>query len=428
MTEHQLFLFLLEVAVLFLAARIGGEIAARIGIPLHVGELVVGMLLGPSLLGWVWPGGFEALFPSDPLQRSLLEIFSWTGIIFLVLLGGLETNLGVLRRARRAVLGGWIGGFGLPLVAGFALGMFFPPTLIPPTIERPVFALFLATAMSISAIPVIARILMDLNLYRTRVGMIILSTAIADDTIGWIVLSVVAGLATGGLESWAVVRTVALTVGFVLVAFTVGRKFVRKAMRFTRRLRAPYADLAMMMLLIFGAGALTQAIGVHLVLGAFVAAILIGRLRRLDPRTHEAIRRVGMGFFVPFFFAYTGIKVDLTTLQGSGLVFALLAVVVACLGKVIGGGVGTRLGGLPFWEAAAVGFGLNARGAMELVIAAIGLSLGVLNEPSYAIIVLIAVITTVMAAPTLKFCIERAGPEAVREPEASRGTKAEVTP
>ena len=428
MTEHQLFLFLLEVSILFLAARIGGEIAARIGIPLHVGELVVGMLLGPSLLGWLWPGGFEALFPSDPLQRSLLEIFSWTGIIFLVLLAGLETRLGILRQARRAVLGGWIGGFGLPLVAGFALGMLFPPTLIPPTIERPVFALFLATAMSISAIPVIARILMDLNLYRTRVGMIILSTAIADDTIGWIVLSVVAGLATGGLETWAVVRTLALTFGFVAISLTVGRPAVRKIMGLSRRLRAPYADLALMMLLLLAAGAVTQAIGVHMVLGAFVAAILIGRYRRLDPATHESVRRVGMGFFVPFFFAYTGSRVDLTTLRGSALAFAAVAVGVACLGKILGRGIGTRLGGLPFWEAAAVGFGSNARGAMELVIAAIGLSIGVLNGASYAIIVLIAIITTVMAAPTLKFCMDRAGPEAAREPEPIRGGRAEITP
>jgi Kef-type K+ transport system membrane component KefB len=124
-----------------------------------------------------------------------------------------------------------------------------------------------------------------------------------------------------------------------------------------------------------------------------------------------------MGFFVPFFFAYTGIKVDLTTLRGSTLVFTVLAVLVACLTKIIGGGVGARLGGLPRWEAAAVGFGLNARGAMELVIAAIGLSIGVLTEATYAMIVLVAVLTTVMAAPLLKFCVRRAGPEALETSE-----------
>ena len=185
MSEHQLFLFLVEVAVLFLAARLGGEMAARIGIPLHVGEAGFGIMLGPSLLGWIAPNAFDALFPAEPTQRALLEVFSWTGVMMLVLIGGLEARLGILARARAAVIGSWIGGFTLPFAAGFALGMVFPDALLPTAVGRPVFALFLATAMSISAIPVIARILMDLDLFRTRTGSVIIAAAVADDTIGW---------------------------------------------------------------------------------------------------------------------------------------------------------------------------------------------------------------------------------------------------
>jgi Kef-type K+ transport system membrane component KefB len=132
-----------------------------------------------------------------------------------------------------------------------------------------------------------------------------------------------------------------------------------------------------------------------------------------------------MGFFVPFFFAYTGVKVDLTALSGSAVVFTVLAVLVACLGKILGGGLGARLGGLPRWEALAVGFGLNARGAMELVIAAIGLSIGILNDASYAIIVLIALLTTLMAGPSLRWCVARAGPQAL-EPAPGAADPAEV--
>ena len=416
MTDHQLFLFLAEVSVLFFAARIGSELAVRLGIPLHVGELVMGLILGPSLLGWVWPGAFHALFPKEALQRSLLDIFSWTGIILLVLIGGLETRLGILRKAGGAVIGGWIGGFGLPFIGGFALGMTFPRALVPSTIDQPLFALFLATAMSISAIPVIARILMDLDLYKTRIRMIILSTAVADDTIGWIVLAVVAGLASHNLDGGSIVRTLLLTAGFLVVAFTVGRPFVRACVHFARRrMRAPSAEIAMMLFLDFAAGALTQAVGVHLVLGAFVVAVLLGRIRGIERDAIAGVRQLGMGFFVPFFFVYTGLKVDLTTLHGNAVVFTLIAVLVACLGKVIGGSVGSRLGGLPTWEAVAVGFGLNARGAMELVIAAVGLSIGVLNDASYAIIVLIAVLTTVMTAPLLKVIVRRVDPAAFRE-------------
>jgi Kef-type K+ transport system membrane component KefB len=376
----------------------------------------MGLLIGPSFLGWIRPAAFHSLFPKEVLQRSLLDILSWTGIIFLVLIGGLETRLGILRRVRKSVVGGWIGGFGLPFVGGFALGMAFPRSLMPDTISQPLFALFLATAMSISAVPVIARILMDLDLYKTRMGMVMLSTAIADDTIGWIVLAIVAGLAAGHLAAGDVLRTLLFTAGFLVVSFTLGRRFVRACVHFARRrMKAPYAEVAMMLLLVFAAGTLTQAIGVHLVLGAFVAAILLGRIRGIDPDAIKGLRQVGMGFFVPFFFAYTGLKVDLTTLHGNALAFTFLAVTVACLGKVIGGSIGARVGGLPAWEALGVGFGLNARGAMELVIAAVGLSIGLLNEASYAIIVLIAVLTTVMAAPLLKLCVRRVDPSVFEE-------------
>ena len=432
MTDDQLLRFLVELTVLFLAARIGGEVAARLRLPLHVGELLMGIALGPSLLGWLWPGAFDALFPADAATRSLLDVVSWTGVIMLALLAGLETRLGILRTAGRAVLGGWIGGFGLPFAAGLALGTAAPASLVPPGVDRPVFALFLATAMSISAIPVIARILMDLKLYRTRLGMVILSTAIADDTVGWIVLAVVAGLARGALELGPILRTVLLTAAFIVGAFTLGRMLVGRAIRASRRLRVPFGELSAMLMIVFALAALTQWIGVHLVLGAFVAAILIGREPDLDPDSVTAVRHLGMGLFIPFFFAYTGIKVDLTTLHGSALGFAAAAVVVACVSKIVGGWAGTRLGGLPHWEALAVGFGLNARGAMELVIAAIGLSIGVLSEPMYATIVLIAVLTTVMAAPMLQFCVRRAGVdqegpvpaglEAAEAPAAEPGT------
>jgi Kef-type K+ transport system membrane component KefB len=418
MTESQLLTFMIDVTLLFLVARLGGEIAARLKIPLHVGELLMGIAIGPSLLGWLWPAAFEAVFPTDPLSRSLLDSFSWIGIIFLVLIGGLETRLGILRKARGAVIGAWVGGFGFPFVGGFALGMLFPPSLVPDAVSRPVFALFLATALSISAIPVIARILMDLNLFKTRMGMIIISTAIADDTIGWIVLSITAGLATGGLASGGVVRTVLLTVGFVALAFTVGKFAVRKAMMFSaQKLKMPHPQVSMMLLLVFAFGAVTQAIGVHLVLGAFVAAILIGRFRRIDPTAIAGLRQVGMGFFVPIFFAYTGIKVDLTTLRGSAITFTILAVLVACFTKIVGGSLGARAGGLPKWESLGVGVGLNARGAMELVIAAIGLSIGILVEATYAMIVLIAVLTTVMTAPLLRYCVMRAGFEGFAPPD-----------
>jgi K+:H+ antiporter len=412
-TDHQLFLFLAEVAVLVVAARVGGELAVRLGIAQVVGELAVGICLGPSLFGKLWPGGFGALFPADPIQRGFLDILSWVGVIFLVLLAGFETRLGIVRKAGRAVISGWLGGFFLPFAMGFGLGLLVPSRLIGLGISRPVFALFVGTAMSISAIPVIARILMDMNLLKTRIGMVTVSTAVADDTVGWIVLAVVTGLALDrGVQAGTVAVALVGTGVFLVLAFTVGQWLVRKAFVASGRLRAPYAQGTIILAIVFIGGAITQAIHVHLVLGSFVAGILIARTswRVRDREMIESIRRVGMAFFIPFFFGYTGIKVDLTTLTGSTLIVAVAAVLVACVGKLVGGSLGARIGGLSKWEALAVGAGLNARGAMELVIAAIGLSIGILTLPMYTIIVLIAVLTSLMAAPLVRYFVHRANP------------------
>jgi Kef-type K+ transport system membrane component KefB len=428
-TEHQLLLFMLELFVLFLGARAGGEIAVRAGMPSHVGELVIGVTLGPSVLGAIAPGLFDALFPADPDQRALLEVVSWIGVLLLVLLAGLETRLGILRRAGRAAIGASAGGFALPFLAGLVLGALAPESLIPPSIDRPVFATFLATALSISAIPVIARILTDLSLYRTAVGMVVLASALASDVLGWIIVSLVIGWAAGGVDAWAMTRITLLTGAFLVGAYVIGRPLVWGCMYVAReRLRMHSAELAMMFLLVLGGAVITEAIGVHLVLGALVVSILIGRTRRGPDGITDSVTSVATAFFAPVFFAYTGLKVDLTALGGPALVFGVLAVVAACVSKVAGGGLGAAAGGLPRWEALAVGIGLNARGAMELVIAAIGLSAGILNDATYAIVVLIAILTTVMTAPALKFSMGRAGPEARRRGRAGRDGRASAEP
>jgi Kef-type K+ transport system membrane component KefB len=417
LTEHQLLVFLVDVAALVLAARLGGEIAVRLGLAEVVGELAMGILLGPSLFGVVWPRGFAAVFPADPPQRNLLELVGWIGVLFLVTLSGFETRLSLLRRTGKVVGGGWIGGFVLPFVMGFGLGWLVPSELVGPNVARPVFALFLGTAMSISAIPVIARILLDLDLVHTRVGMVILSTAVADDTVGWIVLAVVTGFAAGhGFAVSTVVTALVGTLLFLVTALVIGGRLVRAALRASTRLRIPFGRTTVVLAIVLIGAAITQAIHVHLVLGAFVAAILVGRSGHLDQETRDVVRHVGVALFVPFFFAYTGLKVNLTTLTGRAIPIGIAAVVVACVGKLVGGSVGARLGGMAWDEAWAVGAGLNARGAMELVIAAIGLSIGVLTLPMYSIVVLIAIVTTLMAAPMLRRYRDRAIPGHIASP------------
>jgi Kef-type K+ transport system membrane component KefB len=407
-SDAQLLQTLLQIAVILGAARIGGEVAVRLNVPQVVGELAGGIALGPSVLGALFPGVFRLLFPSGDAQLNLLELLSWLGVTFLVLIAGLETRLGMLRGSGRAVVGSWIGGFWLPFVVGTGAGWLLPVGFWGPQADRLSFALFVATAMSISAIPVIARILLDLGVMRTRMGMVIMSSALADDTVGWIVLAVTIGLATaGGIDGTLLGVALGGTALFLVLAATLGQYGVRKLLRFARNMKAPHAQGTAMFLLVLAGGALTQALHVHMVLGSFVTAILIARSCGKDAEAIRSIRHVGMSLFIPFFFGYAGSKVDLTTLDGSAFGVAIAILVLACLSKLVGGGLGALAGGLRGWEAAAVGAGLNARGAMELVIAAIGLSAGIVDLRMYSIIVLVAIVTTLMAAPLLRYCLAR---------------------
>lgn len=415
MSDQQLGLLLAEVVLLVLAARVGGELALRVGIPEVVGELAMGLCLGPSLFGQLFPGAFEAIFPPDPEQRALLDLVGWIAVLLLVQMAGSEVQLGLLRQAGRSLAATGLCAFLLPFASGYAFALLVPQSLIAEGTDRTVFALFLATAMSISAIPVIARILLDMDLMHTQVGTLIVASAVAGDTAGWMLLAVVVALVnSNGVDTWQVAGVLFGTAFFLLVALTVGQGLVRLAMKASRRLRAAHAQTALMLLIVFAGGAITEAIGVHLALGAFVAGILIARSPDKDSRSLDAIREVGIGFFAPFFFVYTGIKADLTTLGGSTLAVATAAVVVATLSKLAGGGLGARLGGMSAWESAAVGAGLNARGAMELVIAAIGLSLGILTPAAYSMLVLVAMVTSLMAAPMIRACLIRARVEGSR--------------
>jgi Kef-type K+ transport system membrane component KefB len=247
--------------------------------------------------------------------------------------------------------------------------------------------------------------------------MVIVSTAVADDTVGWILLAVITGLVERHRLDVATVATALLgTAAFLLFAFTVGQWLVNRTLRAAESFSMPFAKTTAVLVIVFVGGAMTQAIHVHLVLGSFVAGILVFRSPARERGSVEPLRTVGMSFFVPLFFAYTGIKVDLTTLRGSTLAVAVLAVGLACISKFLGSVVGARLGGLSKWEALAAGAGRNARGAMELVIAAIGLSIGVLSLPMYSIVVLIAVVTTLMAAPILRACVRRIPEDGTRVP------------
>jgi len=401
--SHTLLTFVLQLALLLTAARALGEVFRRLGQPPVIGELTAGVLLGPSVLGMLAPDLQLALFPRDALQFHLLEVIAWLGMIWLLLMTGLETDLDTLRNLGRAAFYASVLGMIVPFATAFALGWILPDRLLVAPDERLTFALFVATALSVSAIPVIARILTDLDLMRRNVGVVILGAGVTDDTTGWLLLSVIAGIATRGeLSLSSVVLAIASTLTFVAVMWLVGARAVHALLQWIDdRVELRHAMISAVIVVALLFGAITESIGIHAVFGAFVAGLIVGRSPRVRKSTLEHLEAPLLAVFAPIFFAYAGLKVDLAHGFEVGTTLAVIA--VACAGKLVGASAGAYWGGLGLWESLAIGSGMNARGAIGLVIALVGLSLGILTGPMYAAIVMVAIFTSAIAGPLLRW-------------------------
>jgi Kef-type K+ transport system membrane component KefB/nucleotide-binding universal stress UspA family protein len=411
--EIQVLRFLIQFTLLFVVARILADLMKRLGQATVIGELLAGVVLGESVLGHFAPALHVLLFPPDPLADHLLEALAWIGVIMLLLYTGLETDLGILRSVGRASVAiSWLGMI-VPALTGFALGWEVPLSYLAKPDDRLIFSLFMAVAMSISAVPVIAKILIDLDLMRRDVGLIILAAGIIDDTMGWLMLSIVAGLAARGTIDLKSLGSIAVAVvAFVGFCYYIGGNLVVRIMRWVDdRGLAEHAGMSTMVGIAMVCAIVTQAIGIHAVFGAFIAGVMLGRSARLRKSDRTELETATIGVFAPVFFAYSGLKVDLFALHGIGLLVIVLA--IAIIGKMIGCTTGALLFGMKWREALAVAVGMNARGGMEIIVALIGLSLGVLTGEMYAIIIMVAIVTSLMTPPLLSWLL--AGVE--RRPE-----------
>lgn len=420
-SDHQVLVFLVAFLVLLVTARSLGALAQRIGQPEVVGQLGAGLVLGPSVLGRLAPDVEGWLFPPDEVQTAMLFTVAWLGVIFLLLATGFETDLGLIRRLGRAAAVVSGGSLVVPIVAGLAVGLTMPSIFVGGG-DRTQFALFMGAALSISSLPVIAKILTDMGYMRRNFGQMTLAAGMANDVVGWVALGIIAGLVSSdSLSVSGVIATVAGIAGFFLIAFTAGQRLVDGVLRRLRRTDVDSSSQTTVLVALTLVGAVaTQWLGVEAVLGAFVVGIVVGRSPYRDARVLHGVENASTAFLAPVFFATAGLRVDLGLLSnGTVARWGLAVIAVASLSKFLGavaGGVAARL---PGRESAALGVALNARGALEIVIAAVGLSLGVLNLASYTVVVLMALATSIMAPPLLR-AVLRGWPGTAEEQERLR--------
>jgi Kef-type K+ transport system membrane component KefB len=406
---HSLLLLLTQLGLLLLTAILLGRLAGRFGLPAVSGELCAGVLIGPSVLGQLAPGLTHWLLPKDPAQTHLLDAVGQVGVLLLVGLTGMEIDFGLLRRRRAATAAVGLSGLLVPLALGIGAGFLAPGVLLSGGSGRGVFALFAGVAMCVSALPVIAKMLADMRLQHRDFGQLTVAAGVADDIIGWMLLSVVSAAATVGLRGKSIAMPLLWLAVIVIVASAVGRPAVRRAIgEAARRSESAGPVLATAVVILVGCAAATQAMGLEASFGAFVGGILIGQAAPEDLRRLAALRTVVMAVLAPLFFATAGLRMNLALLARPAILLsAAAALAVAALGKFSGAFLGARFSRLGRWEALALGAGMNARGVIQIIVATVGLQVGVLNTASYTIVVLVAIATSLMAPPILRFAASR---------------------
>jgi len=408
--HDHLLVFWVQLLVLLAAAHGLGALARRLGQPPVIGALGAGLLLSKSVFGAVWPEAHTWLFPGTDIQVSLLQGVAWVGVALLMIVTGFETDLDLVRRLGRAAAAVATGSLLLPCAAGFSLGFVMPEALLGPGASRTTFALFMATALGISALPVIARMLAELDLMRRNFGQITLAAATVNDVVGWILLGAVAGAARSGDFTVVPVLLHFGAVGvFMALAFAVGQRATDAILRTVLRRGAGVAGaVSVTLLLALALGAIAQLFQLEAVLGSFVAGILCGRSRYQASETFARIETLTTAFFAPIFFATAGLRADLGALRDPTVLgWGVVLLAAASGAKFAGAFAGARVARLHALEGFALGAALNARGAVELIVATIGLRAGVLNPASYTIVVLIALSTSMMAPPLLRFAARR---------------------
>ena len=392
---------LLQIAVVIVAARGVGFVFRRLGQPQVVGEMAAGIFLGPSLLGWVAPGVSALLFP--PASLPSLSMLSQVGLLIFMFLVGLEFDPQLLKgRGRTAVVTSHVS-IVFPFMLGSALALLLYPRLSDASVSFLGFALFMGAAMSVTAFPVLARILIDRKLTGTRIGAVTLACAAVDDVTAWTILALVVGIVrTEALERplWITIAGTAVFAAVLLV--WVRPALTRLGARYERKGRVSQNMVGVALILTLVAAWTTEWLGIHALFGAFAMGAVMPKVPGFVHELTGKLQDVTVVFLLPLFFAFTGLRTSIGLVSGGEMwLYGALILLVAVVGKLGGSAVAARVTGLPTREALALGVLMNTRGLMELVILTIGLELGVISPALFTLLVMMALITTAMTTPLL---------------------------
>jgi Kef-type K+ transport system membrane component KefB len=412
--ELLLYFTLLELTLIVLAGRVGSSLARHFGQAAAVGEIIIGILLGPSLFGLLAPRAFDYVFHSTPPEP--LTVLSNIGLVLLMFQIGLEFDFAHLaeRANRAAVLRISIACLALPFVCGFALGFMLGAggAAAGPIGIRIDTALFVATAFSITALPILGRIMIDFNLTRTRLAVIAISSAAVNDVVGWLLLALITTLAVSDFDAGRFALRVALVAAFGLISAKIVRPLLKRAIaRSQPREEGMSANLlGGLLAVIFIAAMTTYQIGIFAIFGGFMMGVILHDEHALVAAWRGRIGDFVTVFFLPIFFTYTGLRTSIGSLDSlADWAWCLAVVGLATFAKLAGAYLAARRSGFDHPESAIIGFMMNTRALMELIVINVGLDLGVISPKVFTMLVIMAIFSTVITTPALRHYLPRTG-------------------
>ncbi len=397
-----LFLLVMQVAVVLLASRAVGMLFKWIKQPQVVGEMVAGILLGPSLLGWVAPWISQAVFPAASL--GYLNALAQIGLVFFMFLVGIELNPQALKKHGHAAVLTSHSSIVMPFCLGTALALILYPRLATPGVGFTSYALFMGSAMSITAFPVLARILTERKLLGSRMGTLSISCAAVDDITGWCILAYIVAMVRSESASKPLWVTLGGALAFVLVMLLAVRPLLRGFETSFRKHGSLTDNAVSLMLVLALASALsTEWLGIHSLFGAFFTGAIMPKSRDFVKAAMTKLEGLTVVALLPLFFAFSGLRTSIRLVHGEMLFYTAIVIAVAIAGKFGGSMAAARIAGVPWRDATALGILMNTRGLMELIALNIGLDIGVISQTVFTIMVLMALVTTLMTSPLLEW-------------------------
>jgi Kef-type K+ transport system membrane component KefB len=409
---HSDVLFLLvQLCLLLVVARSFGEIAKRLKQPAVVGEIIGGIILGPSIFGSLYPEYFSQLFLAHPNASIAMDGIFSISVVMLLFISGMEIELPLIwRNGKSALIISFLGMI-IPLVLGFAAAWYGHSLFFRGEMDehgKLVFALFFGTALSITALPVIAKILLDLNLLNTKVGSLIIACAMLNDFAGWILFSVILSMMpnVGHHFDIGIGYVILLTLLYAVITLTVVRFLLDKGFSIlNQKISGPGGSMSIAMMMCFAGAIITEALGIHAVFGAFLMGIAFGESAHFSARSKEIIHQFVSNIFAPLFFVSIGLRVNF--IANFDIVVVATVLVIAMVSKILGGVIGGKVGGLRYNESLAIGFGINARGAMEIILGLIALQAGLIGERIFVALTVMAIVTSLTSGYFIKLFVKR---------------------